>query len=291
MAATPLRVCNVHGTPTILITMYKQQNPDAKPLENKGWKHYEPMKDLVPVKTGRDNTFFPTAVQHSNIANNPSNSTSTSAVTGSQSSFDEIHVSNLGSAFEGLECSTMAAGQSLCASSATIVNSDIRMGPAPNADAFFGATQQPPLDPSIFTSAPPSTASGKRKAIEDDDSAISVVRPSHSTKSGDSGKSPRLSMPLAIQQMGSNLLGLNSTFEHATNAFEVNTSNTIARSVDPIPLHRQKAVLQLQDEDLEDHQLLTILNKFQGDIAIVDIYLAIKKPRLRKMFLEQHCSE
>lgn len=241
------------------------------------------MKDLVPAKTSGSNAFFATAMQHPNI---PSNSTS--AVTGSPESFDEVHMSDLGDALDGLEFGVTAAAQSPCASSATIVNSDVRMGPAPKANAPFDAANQPPLDPSIFTSTPSSAVSGKRKAIEDDSSTLSLARPPHSTKSGDSGKSPRLSMPLAIQQMGSNLLGLNSTFERVTDAFEVNTSNTIARSVDPIPLRRQKAVLQLQDEDLDDHQLLNILNKFQNDIALVDIYLALKKPSLKQIFLDKH---
>jgi hypothetical protein len=231
--------------------------------------------------------FFATAaMQHPNI---PSNSAS-SAVTGSPESFDEVHMSDLGDALDGLEFGVTAAAQSPCASSATIVNSHVQMGPPKAyANAPFDAAHQPPLDPSVFTSAPSSTvSSGKRKAIDDSSTVSDLVRPPHSTKSGDSGKSPRLSMPLAIQQMGSNLLGINSTFERATNVIEVNTSNTIARSVDPIPLRRQKAVLQLQNEDLEDHQLLNILNKFQSDIAIVDIYLAIEKPTLRKLFLEQH---
>lgn len=247
------------------------------------------MKDLVPVKTSGNNAFFATAMQHPII---PSNSAS-SAVTGSPESFDEVHMSDLGDALDGLEFGVTAAAQSPCASSATIANSHVEMGPpGPKAYAPFDAAHQPPLDPSAFTSAPSSTvSSGKRKAI-DDSSTVSLVRPPYSTKSGDSGKSPRLTMPLAIQEMGSNLLGINSTFERAferaTNALEVNTSNTIARSVDPIPLRRQRAVLQLQNEDLEDSQLLNILNKFQSDIAIVDIYLAIEKPTLRKLFLEQH---
>ncbi|OJA13137.1 hypothetical protein AZE42_03644 [Rhizopogon vesiculosus] len=225
-------------------------------------------------------------MQHSNlnIADIPSNSTSSAGTC--SPSFDEVHMSDLGDALDRLEFSITAAGRSPCATSATIVNSDVQMGPAPNTNAPFNAAQQPPLDPSIFTSAPSSTASGKRKAIEDDDSTLTLVRPSHSTKSGDSEKSSHLSMLLAIQQMGSNLRDLNSTFERVTNAFEVNTSNTIARSVDP--LRRQKAVLQLQNEGLEDHQILNVLNKFQSDIAIVDIYLAIEKDSLRKLFLDQH---
>jgi hypothetical protein len=237
------------------------------------------------VKSGNDNSFFASiATQRPNGVTNhyiPSNSSS-SVVT--SPSFDEVHMRDLGDALDGLEFSVMdsSAGQRATNSS------DVQMGPNTNHDAPFDAAQQPPLDPSIFTSTPSSTTSGKRKAIEDDDSTLAPVRPPHSTKSGDSGKSPRLSMPLAIQQMGSNLHSLNSTFERATSAFEVNTSSTLARSVDPIPLRRQKAVLRLQSEDLEDHQLLNVLNKFQSDIAVVDIYLALEKPNLIKLFLEQH---
>jgi hypothetical protein len=47
-------------------------------------------------------------------------------------------------------------------------------------------------------------------------------------------------------------------------------------------------VRKLQSEGLEDVQLLNILNKFQADIAIVDIYLAIEVDSLQWLFLEQH---
>jgi hypothetical protein len=47
-------------------------------------------------------------------------------------------------------------------------------------------------------------------------------------------------------------------------------------------------VRKLQSEGLEDVQLLNILNKFQADIAIVDIYLAIEVDSLQQLFLEQH---
>ena len=225
----------------------------------------------MPVKTGTNHSFFATiATQHANIPSNSSSSVVTSP------SFDEVHMTDLGDALDALEFSgTIAASQHT-----------VQIGPTRNAP--FDAAHQPPLDPSIFSSAPSSTVSGKRKAIEDDDNTLAPVRPPYSTKSGDSGKSPRLSMPLAIQQMGSNLSDLNSTFDRATNVFQANTSNTLARSVDPVPLRRQKAVLQLQNEGLEDHQLLNILDKFQNDIAIVDVYLAIEKASLRKLFLERH---
>lgn len=252
-------------------TDFVKKNPKAKGLRDKGWKHYEALKGLIPVKSGNNNSYFATIVTPPPIIPSPS---SGSAVT--SLSFDEVHMMDLGDALDGIEFpSSISGGQ--------------RATPlTPESLPPFDAAQQPSLE-SVRVSAPSSTASGKRKLIDDDESTLDIVtRPPHSTKSGDSGKSARLTMPVAIQQMGTSIGGLNTTFERAANALEANTSNTLARSVDPIPLRRQKAVKKLQSEGLEDAQLLNILNKFQADIAIIDIYLAIEVDSLRRLFLEQH---
>jgi len=91
----------------------------------------------------------------------------------------------------------------------------------------FDAAQQPSLE-SVRVSVPSSTASSKWKLIDDDESTLDIVtRPPHSMKSGDSGKSARLTMPVAIQQMGTSIGSLNMMFECAANALEANTSNTL----------------------------------------------------------------
>jgi hypothetical protein len=87
----------------------------------------------------------------------------------------------------------------------------------------FNAAQQPPFD-SLYVSAPSSTASGKWKMNDDDESMLALItHPPHSMKSGYSGKSARLTMPVALQQRGTSISGLSTTFECATNALEANT--------------------------------------------------------------------
>jgi hypothetical protein len=88
-------------------------------------------------------------------------------------------------------------------------------------------------------------------------------------------------MPVVIQQMRTEVHGLNSTFGRATDAIVAGTSNSISA-------RRHKAVAQLEKEDLDDDQLLTIVTKFQSDIGLVDVYLAMSKESLRKKFLDMH---
>jgi hypothetical protein len=75
--------------------------------------------------------------------------------------------------------------------------------------------------------------------------------------------------------------GLNSTFGRATNAIVAGASNSISAC-------RHKAMVQLEKEDLDDDQLLTILTKFQSNIGLVDVYLALSKESFRKKFLDMH---
>jgi hypothetical protein len=102
---------------------------------------------------------------------------------------------------------------------ATIVNSDVQIGPAngnlphsslqvshiqdtaraqTHTPSGFDAARQAPLDPSTFT--PSSTSAGKRKATEEDDIVLSaaLIHPPDSSKSGASGKPQRLSMLVVI---------------------------------------------------------------------------------------------
>jgi hypothetical protein len=57
------------------------------------------------------------------------------------------------------------------------------------------------------------------------------------------------------------------------------------QSMDPVPLHKQKAILQVQEEGLEDHEVVAIIEHFQSDISIADLYLSIKKDSICKRFL------
>jgi hypothetical protein len=99
-------------------------------------------------------------------------------------------------------------------------------------------------------------------------------------------------MPEAVQQMGTDIQeftkGLTTSFDCATNVLEARTTHNITHSVDPIPLHKQKAILQVQEEGLEDHEVVAIIEHFQSDVTIADSYLAIKKDSIRKLFLMKY---
>jgi len=98
----------------------------------------------------------------------------------------------------------------------------------------------------------------------------------------------------AIQDMTKALRKLNNSFNRAMDAIQEceaqNASCRMAqiasrRMVDPIPLRKRSAIIQLQGEDLEDHQIVEITKLFQADVSIADTYLAIEEWSLRKLFL------
>lgn len=78
------------------------------------------------------------------------------------------------------------------------------------------------------------------------------------------------------------------SFDRVTSAFQEHTMHRITHFVDPIPLRKQKAIRQVQEEGLEDHEVVAIIMHFQSDVAIADSYLAIKKDSIRKLFLSNY---
>jgi hypothetical protein len=92
----------------------------------------------------------------------------------------------------------------------------------------------------------------------------------------------------AIQQMSSAIQSLSMTFGRVASVLQEHTTHIITHSVDPIPLRRQKAIRQLLEEGLEDHEVVAIIKHFQSDIAIADSYLAITKDSIRKLFLANY---
>lgn len=77
----------------------------------------------------------------------------------------------------------------------------------------------------------------------------------------------------AFGQLGESLKQLISALEH--------TSET--GSFDPIPLRKQKAIVKVQKEDLQDDEVLSLINQFQADVKIADSYLAIERDGVRKL--------
>ncbi|KAG1892407.1 hypothetical protein F4604DRAFT_1699267 [Suillus subluteus] len=82
----------------------------------------------------------------------------------------------------------------------------------------------------------------------------------------------------AFEQLGESLKQLISALEY--------TPET--SSFDPIPLRKQRAIVQVQKEDLQDDEILSLINLFQGDVKITDSYLAIERDGVRKLFLASY---
>lgn len=83
----------------------------------------------------------------------------------------------------------------------------------------------------------------------------------------------------AFEQLGESLNRLISAFEHTPEA---------TCSVDPIPLRKQRAIVKVQKEDLDDNDILSLIILFQADVTIADSYLAIERDGVRKLYLASY---
>jgi len=95
-----------------------------------------------------------------------------------------------------------------------------------------------------------------------------------------SSKSQHLTMSLALEELGRKVA------DSITNATSV-LQDTIARHfTDPVPVRKQRAILQVQEEkNLDDNEVVTMMELFQSDVAIADTYNSIKRDGIREIFL------
>jgi hypothetical protein len=150
-----------------------------------------------------------------------------------------------------------------------------------------------PITPTSFNvvqdrptpSTPASSTAVKRKA-EGDDSSRHESRPPQSSKGKSSSKSQRLSMPSALEDFGGKMA---HSLSSATTAFQ----ETVAgHFVEPIPLRKQKAILRVQEEeDLDVHEIVTLINLFESDVSKADSYLSIKRDAVRQVYLAQYLED
>jgi hypothetical protein len=212
---------------------------------------------------------------------------------GSYLSFGEVNTSDQKKILDAIEYNTPNPVPGINWQGGT----DVSMYEPPLAP--FDAAMQPPFEfnppPSTSSTPTSSTAAGKRKA-DGGDSARTLARPPNSTKSmgssstsGRSVKSQRVTLPEAFQQMSTEIHGLGSSFDRAASALQERNSHVVTHSVDPIPLRKQKAIIQLQrEEGLEDHEVVAAIKHFQNDVAVADSYLAIEKDSIRRLFLSAY---
>ncbi|KAG1809523.1 hypothetical protein EV424DRAFT_1542945 [Suillus variegatus] len=250
----------------------------AKKLKNKGWPHYVAMKELLPSGKTRGSHAFYTRMPADNAAlvGAPSHATSSHLPDGI--SYDEANILNQEEALNDIKLQDV----------------DITMMPPPSTimtepPSPFDLMQWPAFTPS--TPGTSTIASGKQKAAgESGDNMRSLACPPGSTKSasesGKSVKSPCVAVPEAFQSMSKEIHNLSTSFNCATDVMHEHATQVASHpTVDPITVRKQKAIIQLQKEGLEDHEIVEIIKHFQADVAIADLYLVIEKESIRKLFL------
>jgi hypothetical protein len=267
----------------------------AKQFKNKGWLHYDAMKQLLPSKT-RGSLAFYTRMPADNVALVRALPGPSQATTSQPTNYDEADAFEQEIVLDNIK-------------SGTDNPNTIGTMPPPSITEpllLFDPLQRPNFTPS--TPGTSTIASSKWKASGDSgDNMRSLARPLHSTKSasesGKSIKSQHVAVPEAFQDMSKEIHNLTNSFDHATDVMHERTtqvvslmhkraaqaaSRPIAAVVDPIPVRKQKAIIQLQKEGLEDHETVEIIKHFQADVSIADLYLVIEKESTRKLFLSTY---
>ncbi|KAG2141216.1 hypothetical protein DEU56DRAFT_911323 [Suillus clintonianus] len=219
--------------------------PAAKSYKTEGWPPYEKLKNILPSKAKVTNAYHPLQASITSLAS------TSMAVAGM--SFDKVEMRNKEVALDEMENTSNDANP---------VDVLMLLLPSP-----FDTVLQSPFAPFTPGTSGMSVAAGKHKADSDEFMRTSS-RPPNTSKS----KVAVLAFG-KVTQIGSDIRDLSTSFDHAAIVFQERTPHTI----DPIPLRRQKAIIQLQKEDgLEDHQVVVVIKHFQKDVAITDSYLAIE---------------
>ncbi|KAG1848015.1 hypothetical protein F4604DRAFT_1974037 [Suillus subluteus] len=225
-----------------------KHNPKAKPLKNKGWP-----RSLVGFHASTSlaaNASTPTATG-SEITHTTSADASADPMLSLESTLNQVK-------FHDLDDIEMSSTHDIPPVTAPI---------SPVTPRGFNAAIQPFVAPSMST--PASSTAVKHKA-EGDDNGQHESHPPHSSKgksAAGSSKLQRLSMPLALEELGGKVV---DSITSTTSALQ----DTIAGHImEPVPSHKQCAMLQVQEEkDLDDYDAVAMINLFQFDVTIADAY-------------------
>jgi len=90
-------------------------------------------------------------------------------------------------------------------------------------------------------------------------------------------------MLVALEELGGKV---STSINTATTALQEVVSG---RLIEPAPVCKQRAIRQVQEEqDLDDHEVLTLIKVFQSDVTAADSYLNITRDGVRKLFLADY---
>ncbi|KAG2115539.1 hypothetical protein BD769DRAFT_1673064 [Suillus cothurnatus] len=265
---------NISEESEIMWADFIKHNPSAKPLRNKGWSHYEVLRGIILTHMSSwvgfharmsltTNVLTPTAtgsdITQTTTTNAPANIMSSLENTLHQVEFCDLNLDE----------------DDMCT---TPISNNTPPVPMPILPPFVAS----------LVSTPGSSTMVKRKA-DGDDSEQYGSSPPHSSKAksaSGSSKSQHLMLPLALEGLGEKKVG--SIGSASPTLQDIIT----AHIMEPVPSHKQCAMLQVQEEkDLDDYDAVAMIGLFQADITIADAYNSITRDGIRKIFLAQHQQE
>ncbi|KAG2115280.1 uncharacterized protein F5147DRAFT_769735 [Suillus discolor] len=263
--------------------------PQAKQFKNKGWPHYDVVKELLPSKGRGDVAHHATAwpVVPAKDCSCSTTMTGTTVVPNFESEkvLDAIKHPNPHVPPVPDE-----------------PPSPIRFIPSEQPMLFTGNSRLPEASAASSTLSSSKTL-GKHRAIADDDDSRAMGRPPNSTKmvfsstsTSKSVKSQCHGISDTFDYMSDEIHGPRLSFDNATSAIQEHMSHMhehmshdVAHSVDPVPVCKQRAVVCVQQEEsLTDVQMVAVMMHIQADVAIADMYLSIQKDELRRLYLSQY---
>jgi len=144
-----------------------------------------------------------------------------------------------------------------------------------------------PLHLPVPSSSTPASSTAFKCKTTDDDTSCQESHPPHSSKlgksAGGSSKSQCLTMLVALEELGGKV---STSINTATTALQEVISGHL---IEPAPVCKQRAICQVQEEqDLDDHEVLTLIKVFQSDVTAADSYLNITQDGVQKLFLADY---
>ncbi|KAG0700361.1 hypothetical protein DFH29DRAFT_1001163 [Suillus ampliporus] len=143
------------------------------------------------------------------------------------------------------------------------------------------------LVPSLSSTSTPASSTAIKCKTVDNDSSCQESYPPHYLKlgksAGGSSKSQHITMLLALEEFGGKVT---SSIDTATMVLQ---EVIIDHFVELVPIHKQRAICQVQEEhDLDDHKVLKMIKVFQSDVMVANSYLNITQDGVRKLFLADY---
>ncbi|KAG2155171.1 uncharacterized protein EDB93DRAFT_1248127 [Suillus bovinus] len=224
--------------------MHLSSMPQAKQFKNKGWPHYDTLKELLPSK-GRGDIAHHATTWPAAPTKDHSCSTTMTGTTVAQ----KFELEKMLDAIEHPNPHVPPVPDE--------PPLPIRFVPSDQPMLFTGNNQVPEASTtSTYSTLSSSKTLDKCRAVIDDDDSQVIGHPPNSTKTAvtststlKSAKSQCHSISDAFDHMSDKIHGLKTSFDNATSVMHECMVHMHAHSIEPIPVRKQRVIVHVQQEE------------------------------------------